>query len=215
MNLSRHINRISAPFPQRGLASVELVLIAPILALFMYFMFQSLKSAYVWEDRIIGARNAAWKAELYGLPGGPDLGGLARAALEGKLASKIANPGDIENIHDINVVSYSKLEGVKATEAFHDTARRNVRAGNADVKKWTGILDEDDNKFNVTSGTSQSWFVSILGKYAISEPTIAETTHYVDFERGWENKDEGMKVGYDVALKKKLKPVAFYKGAIK
>lgn len=50
---------------QVGLASVEAVLIMPILLMLMYITVQSAKTMVVYEQRTIEARNAAYTVELY------------------------------------------------------------------------------------------------------------------------------------------------------
>ena len=50
---------------QTGLASVELVLITPVLLLMMYIMVHSAKTMLTYEKRVIESRNAAYLTELY------------------------------------------------------------------------------------------------------------------------------------------------------
>jgi len=63
--LSTLHEKFSTAKKHRGLASVEAVLIMPILLMLMYIMVQSAKTMVVYENRIVEARNAAYTVELY------------------------------------------------------------------------------------------------------------------------------------------------------
>ena len=122
---------------QRGMGSVELALVAPILALFMVLMFQSLKAAYVMEERLIAARNAAWQAELYqgGQGVGADLGqidallpqlqSIAAGGVDNFNPDSLGSAIEIRNVHDQNALSFFQQESSASfSKDYLSAARR-------------------------------------------------------------------------------------------
>lgn len=207
---SRHTNSMAG---QRGLASLEAVLIfAFVFLIFIIVIFQSVKLGYVSMDRLIAARNSAWKKEIYFHSDDTsrslvNVAALTAQAALGDTSGFLKN--DVRSVHAINVIAYSQLEGgemqksvlkeVRSTLGTGDTNKGNVK-----LNDITSIVE--DFEFKGVQGTSLSPDVKLLkasgrprelgiGDLAlfkgglvdglIALAGLRQSHHYTDFQAGW------------------------------
>jgi len=100
---------------QAGLASVEMMLIVPVLLLMMYIMVHSAKTMVTYEKRIIESRNAAYLTELYE---GGEIQAIDRAwrtadetiqAGEQALADGFEELEQLQNLYEFNTIRTGDL----------------------------------------------------------------------------------------------------------
>ena len=180
---------------QYGLASVEMVLLMPMILMLMYIMVHSAKTMLVYGQRTIESRNAAYAVELYngGKPTFLDeLRHTADKAVSG-IEQELVDTIDSLESFGININNYvdgSDLEILQkfpiqryATVSedstwFYNSMLRITRdemdeyADNDDpdlmtdrVKNLTQILDNDYSKSGVSVGVSVSAFTGALGVF--------------------------------------------------
>lgn len=94
---------------QAGQASLETVLTLPVIFFFLMLIFQCIKASWLWLDRVIEARNAAWQTELYFGSDASTSGVLAGAQVLADPSARYAalTEGNIRSVKDKNTVGYS------------------------------------------------------------------------------------------------------------
>jgi hypothetical protein len=209
----KRLPHISPRAKNAGLASLEAVLIFAFVFLpFIVVTFQSVKLGYVSMDRLIAARNAAWKKEIYfdADDSSRSLVNVAAITAQGVLGDTSGFlKNDVRSVHSRNVIAYSKSQsGAMQKSVFKEVRAKlgtgDTNKGNIKLNDMTRIVEDFD--FKGVQGTSLSPGVKLIGLSGrpkelgiadlallggglldglIALRGLKQSHHFTDFQAGW------------------------------
>jgi hypothetical protein len=209
----KRLPRTSSRAKNAGLASLEATLIFAFVFLpFIVVTFQSIKLGYVSMDRLIAARNAAWKKEIYfhaddSSRSFVNVAALTAQGVLGNTAGFLKN--DVRNVHARNVIAYSESQSGAMQKSVLGQVRAKLgtgdtNVGNIKLNDMTRIVEDFD--FKGVKGTSLSPGVKLIGLSGrpkelgiadlallggglldgmIELAGLKQSHHFTDFQAGW------------------------------
>lgn len=181
---------------QDGMASVEMVLIAPILLLFMVMMIHAARSMLLKEAVVIRARTDVWRAELLGLNCSQTYDSFGGKKIDAECSYA-------PSTEKTNFVKKMRKEGLKFW--------------NQDPGSLTKVLDNDNP--NIRIGQAETKYLPLSGRGPL---VTISSQHAVVANPIWERSDmsgpiPGLKgvqkpltIGYDNYLKWKLNSTVLF-----
>jgi len=211
---------------QKGLAALEMLLIAPVFLSIGFLILKLADTAAIWEERIIESRNAAYRTEIYNQGAVDQLDNLL-AGNEKSLRVASVLSGDLSNFlnQGNRVKRYSKSGSKDQFEKLINESRsvnENPHMGAQNIRNLTNILD--NTEVDATIGIGFSRFKSPVGqlenlflKYR-EQPTIRldyvlRESHTADFADTVDVSNRpSLCLGYDNAMQQYLNPGQLYSG---
>ncbi len=211
---------------QSGLASLELMLTAPILLSICYLIFRITDTAALWEQRIIESRNAAYRTEIYNT-GNQDFIDTAFKGYETVIGNlTVQDDKEGRDYGNNRVKRYSTSESQTTYQTLVDEPRqtnKNKYMRPRAIRDLTSTLDDTQKiKIDSTVGVGFSYYYSPVGRLknmfleyqddsVVKLDNVLREKHYADFANNLDlSSNRSLCTGYDDQMVALLSPNKLY-----